>query len=122
MQVVNFIGNYADERGLPQPAAPRGIDNIPTIYLTLGTTKYGIHKDYKSTCTESSVRAIQLTAFKDIWLTCLPHIRIASPRTDVCATCETLRSAVMDAVTEEEKLSASDAFGDHIHLAQQVSL
>jgi hypothetical protein len=39
MRVVHFIRNYAEERGLPQPAAPRCLDNIPPVYLTSDTTK-----------------------------------------------------------------------------------
>ena len=76
MRVVFFIRNYADERGLPQPAAPRGIDNIPTVYLTADTTKATLHKQYQSSCNEAGARVLQITAFKEIWNTCLPHIRM----------------------------------------------
>ncbi|KAH3700324.1 hypothetical protein DPMN_075300, partial [Dreissena polymorpha] len=45
--------------------------------------------------------------------------KIAGPRDDVCAKCETLRRGVMDAVTEEEKLTATDSLRNHILLAQK---
>lgn len=122
MRVVHFIRNYADERGLPQPAAPRGVDNVPTVYLTSDTTKTNLHKQYQTSCTEAGSRAIEITAFKEIWSTCLPHIRIAGPRDDVCAKCETLRRDVMDAVTEEEKLTATDSLRNHILSAQKVMM
>uniref|UniRef100_K1QVY4 Uncharacterized protein n=1 Tax=Magallana gigas TaxID=29159 RepID=K1QVY4_MAGGI len=31
--VVQFISSYADDFGLPQPAAPRGRDDTPPIYI-----------------------------------------------------------------------------------------
>ncbi|KAH3792377.1 hypothetical protein DPMN_145872 [Dreissena polymorpha] len=77
MRVVHFIRNYADERGLPQPAAPRVVDNAPTVYLTSDTTKTNLHQQYQTSCTEAGSRVIEITAFKEILRMCLPHIRIA---------------------------------------------
>ena len=34
-RVVNFILGYADEHGLPQPAAPRGRDDEPPIFFAM---------------------------------------------------------------------------------------
>jgi len=86
-KVVNFLLNYAGTYGLQQPAAPRGIDNLPTIYLPASKTKTEIHREYVDSC--GGGRALRLTSFKDIWATCCPHIRVAKPREDVCITCET---------------------------------
>ena len=122
MRVVNFVRNVADTRGLPQPAAPRGIDNVPIVFLPSGTTKEGIFKDYAASCQEAGVRDLRLTSFKDIWRTCLPHIRIGSPRHDVCATCEKMRRTIMDARAEQEKLDATESFRDHILIAREVRL
>ncbi|KAJ8313354.1 hypothetical protein KUTeg_009140 [Tegillarca granosa] len=36
---VQFISNYADESGLPQPAAPRGRDGVPPVYIPSNMTK-----------------------------------------------------------------------------------
>jgi len=49
----------------------------------------------------------------------VPHIKIATPRDDVCATCERLRKAVSDACEEEEKLSSAEALRQHILTAQK---
>ena len=57
-----------------------------------------------SICEEQSVRAHKHTAFYDIWENCLPNIKIAKPREDVCATCVGHRKSIMLAVDEEEKL------------------
>ncbi|KAH3852353.1 hypothetical protein DPMN_094859, partial [Dreissena polymorpha] len=41
-----------------------------------------LHQQYQTTCTEAGSRFIEITAFKEIWRTCLPHIRITGPRDD----------------------------------------
>jgi len=51
-----------------------------------------------------------------IWKTCLPHIVIASPRSDVCARCEFNKRALVDAVTDQERLEAAEAVKDHIQV------
>ncbi|XP_053379714.1 uncharacterized protein LOC123532084 [Mercenaria mercenaria] len=119
-RIVEYIKNFADEKGLPQPAAPRGRDNIPPIFLPSDTTKKEMHEEYVSLCRSSSsgFKAVSLTLFKNIWSNCVPHIRIAGPREDVCARCEKLRQHVMDARTEPEKLEATTELRDHILVAQ----
>ena len=118
-RVVAYILNCAEREGIPLPAAPRGRDNIPPTYLPASTTKLDLFQDYQQNCA-SDIRSVKLTAFKSIWSSCVPHIRIASPRDDVCAICENLRKRVVDAIEEDDKLEATDAFGDHIRQAKRV--
>ncbi|KAH3714846.1 hypothetical protein DPMN_057548 [Dreissena polymorpha] len=118
-RVVEFLQNYADTYGIPQPAAPRGSDNTPPIYLDSGKTKLTIHKEYIESCREAGVRSLQRTAFCEIWKSCLCHIRIASPRDDVCATCEGQRKNIMKAIEESEKLEAAENFKQHVINAQK---
>lgn len=106
-KVVNFVLRYREESGLPLPAVPHANDFPETpILLPASTTKTDIHSIYKTACEESHGRAVELSTFKGIWLTCTPHIKIASPRSDVCSKCEKLRCKVTAAVTEEEKSRA----------------
>ncbi|KAH3715223.1 hypothetical protein DPMN_057929 [Dreissena polymorpha] len=113
--------NCAEREGIPLPAAPRGRDNIPPIYLPASTTKLDLFMDYQQNCA-SNRRIVKLTALKSIWSSCVPHIRIASPQNNVCAICENLRKRVVDTMEEDEKLEATDAYGDHIRQAKRVSL
>ncbi|KAJ8319920.1 hypothetical protein KUTeg_001507 [Tegillarca granosa] len=116
----SLYANYAHELGIPQPAAPRGSDSVPSIYLPCDTTKILVHSKYLSSCEEleTLIRSVTYSTFNEIWIQCLPHIKIASPR-DVCATCEKYRKAVVDAVTEEEKLEATINMRYHITSAQK---
>jgi len=116
---VQFITNYADEFGMPQPAAPRGRDDVPPIYLTCQTTKLYLHLKYTRSCLEGHHRVVKRTLFSDIWTTCIGHIKIATPRDDVCATCEKARKAVADSISEEEKLQNTTLLRDHILTAQK---
>ena len=45
-----------------------------------------------------------------MWKNCGGHIEIASPRDDVCATCERIRKEITDAVTEPEKIAAAEIY------------
>lgn len=119
-KVSHFIANYAEEFGTPQPAASRGRDSVPPIYLPCDTTKIFVHSKYLNSCEELEipVRSVKYSIFNKIWLQCLPHIKIAWPRDDVCATCEKYRKAFVDEVTEEEKLEATTNMRKHITSAQ----
>ncbi|KAH3712754.1 hypothetical protein DPMN_072510 [Dreissena polymorpha] len=93
-RVVQFICNYAEEFGIPQPAAPRGRDDTTPIYLHSGTTKMNIYKLYKASCQEAGVRFVEKSTSRSIWSACIPHIKVASTRDDVCATCEKLQRKI----------------------------
>lgn len=122
-KVVNFVLRYGEENGLPLPAVPHANDFPETpILLPASTTKTDIHSIYKTACEESHGRAVELSTFKGIWLTCTPHIKIASPRSDVCSKCEKLRCKVTAAVTEEEKSRALDEFKCHIEVSKSIFL
>lgn len=98
---MNFVLRYGEGNGLPLPAVPHAKDFPETpILLPALTTKTGIHSIYKTACEESHGRAVELSTFNGIWLTCTPHIKIASPRSDMCSKCEKLRRKVAAAVTE----------------------
>ena len=108
-RVVQFISNYGDEHGLPQPAAPRGRDDVPPVYLSSEMTKKRLHDLYVNSCTTDghASRYVKYSTFCNIWNHCLPHVKIAKPKDDVCATCEKLRKKIIDSVTEEEKLETT---------------
>ena len=104
LRVVNFIKNKGDEMGLPMPAAPRGSDGEPPIYLPASISKAALHAEYVSCCADEETRAVKFSTFTSIWRSCVPHIKIASPRDDVCASCEGYRKRIMDARTECDKV------------------
>lgn len=110
---VNFIKNYAEEFGIPQPEAPRGSDGIPPIYLPASDTKKAIHQRYLQSCDESHIRALGISSFEDVRFKCVPHIRISTPRDDVCQKYERLRKKIVDARTEEEKLPTKRVSRSH---------
>ncbi|KAH3708484.1 hypothetical protein DPMN_067936 [Dreissena polymorpha] len=79
---------------------------IPNLQLRVGETirhrytytavqsKMNIHKLYKASCQEAGVRFVDKSSFQSIWSVCIPHKEVASPRDDVCATCEKLRKKI----------------------------
>ncbi|KAH3834471.1 hypothetical protein DPMN_107798 [Dreissena polymorpha] len=101
-RVAAYLLNCAQQEEIHLPAAPRRANNIPPIYLPASTTKLDLFQDYQQNCA-SDIRSVKLTAFKSIWSSCVPHIRIASPRDDVCAICENLRKRLVDAIEEDDR-------------------
>lgn len=117
-QVVKFITRFADQFGLPQPAAPRDRDDIPPIYLPGKENFKSVHQKYVEACGDEN-RALSETTFRRIWHRVVPHVKFMTPRTDVCHKCEQFRDLIQQARTEEEKLSATEAFSNHIKSAQR---
>jgi hypothetical protein len=113
---VDFILNYSDDYGLPQPAAPRGRDDDPPIYLPASTKKLAVYELYRQGCEsmEPTPRILGNSSFKDIWAKCCPRIKISNPQDDVCRTCKTARNLVSSARTEDDKLAATSAYHDHL--------
>ena len=118
--VVQFVKNYAQQYGLPQPAASNRKDCEPPIILPAATTKKQVHQLYVESCTAASFKSVKLTSFQDIWRACCSHILIPNPRKDVCHTCEKLKDKVQIAVSSEEKISASNNLIEHVKEASDA--
>lgn len=113
---VNFLLRFAETNGIPQPAAPRGRDEDPPVFLESTLTKKDVHSRYNVAAVDAGVRELRISSFKGIWSHCLPHIRICGPRQDVCHKCEVMRKKVADAVEEASKLAAATALTEHIQV------
>ena len=99
---------------MPMPAAPRGRNDIPPVFLPAHETKDHVYKMYVDSCGDN--RHVKLTLFKMIWNHCLPHIQIIKPRSDLCHSCVKLREVVSAARTDNNKLVATRAYMDHIEI------
>ena len=120
--VVQFIKTYAQDFGLPQPAASNRKDSEPPILLPASTTKKVVHQLYTESCASASLRSVKLTSFQDIWRSCCAHILIPNPRKDVCHTCEKLKDKVQVAMTPEDKVAASNNLIQHVKEATDARL
>ena len=70
---VNFIQNYADEFGLPQPNVKN--HGNPSVFLPSAGNKTLLHSTYVTSCRETENRHVGLTTFKLLWKDCCPHIK-----------------------------------------------
>lgn len=118
--MVKFITSYATEYDLPMPAAPHERDNHPPIYLPASDTKLVVLKK-KEACNNYTPVHIStgLTLSKSIWLSCLPHIWLMEPHSDICHKCDNFRKLIMDSVTEEDKFEHTKADNNHVRKAKQ---
>ena len=99
-------------------AAPSGRDSQPPIYLPASSRKEDIHNTYKQSCEAENEAYVGLTLFKNLWNECLPHIKILTPRTDICHKCESFRQMVSFTRTETEKVEAVTQFARHLETAK----
>ncbi|XP_070556136.1 uncharacterized protein [Ptychodera flava] len=118
--VVQFLVRYGEENGLPMPAAPRGRDGRAPVYLPSSDRFADVYNKYVDACNdcEPIKQHVGETTFRNIWLSCVPHIQKMEPCTDVCAKCEQFRNNLKYAVTEDDKLINSLSFSEHILKAQ----
>ena len=114
---VQFIVNYVDINGLPQPAAPVELIILHLCIFIVPIQKKSVHKEYQDSLADGA-RCIKNTTWNKIWRNCVPHIRIASPKDDVCTSFEKLRKKIMDARDKEDKLTSMAAMRDHVLAAQ----
>ena len=101
-RVFDFIVNYENIHGMPQPTTTRGRDDIPHSSTHLLLRKPCT--TYRQSCEESNVRVVSLRTVYEMWNQCSGHIQIVSPRHDVCARCEKSRKIISDSVSEEDIL------------------
>ena len=117
--VVHFIQMYAEVHGLPQPAAPRGMAEVPPTYLPASQNFKTVHSQYVRACCEYHTH-VGYDVSHSVWHQCMPHAHFMTPRTDVCALCEDMRQKVQSALTEEEKISRTTEFKLHITRFEKI--
>ena len=121
LNCVQFLKNYAQINGLPQPSARRGRADAPPVYLPASQNYKIVHGSYVKASMECdpTQRVMQYRSFVDVWHKCIPEIQFMTPRTDVCSRCEKFRSDIKVATTEHEKVSITTAFSEHLAQAQE---
>ncbi|XP_062614900.1 uncharacterized protein LOC134276644, partial [Saccostrea cucullata] len=116
---ILFLKRYADQFGLPLPAAPRARDNTPPVLLPCSESKMSIHMKYKEACLETGSPYMELTTFKGAWNSCVPYIQFIKPKTDLCKTCHDLREDISGAFGEEVKLQLTQRLLLHVKEAKR---
>ena len=105
----------------PQPSARSGRADIPPIYLPASQNFKIVHDHYVKAVMDQdpSQRVMQYRSFVDVWYKCVPEIQFMTPRTDVCSICQGYRNKIKEAISEQDKLTLTSAFSDHLHQAQR---
>ena len=117
--VVKFIKSLSEKFGIPHPAPLHGRSTRTPVFLPANFTYISCHQKYLEACREAKIQPVGFTSFRSIWLQCIPHNQIITPRTDVCQQCEQLRKKVSEAMGEAEKLAACDQLSTHVRAAQK---
>ena len=112
-KVVQFIQNYAEEYGLPQPASTRK-ETGGEILLPCAESKQSLFDKYAEMCKSSDSTAVKLTSFKNIWYSCCLHIKFMTPKTDMRPVFENCKDDVSSAVSADDKMEAINKYSDHL--------
>ena len=104
--------NYAEVNCLPQPAAPRGHNGPAPIYLPTYITKKMVHSLFLK-----SGGTMSYMSFTRIWTKTCADIVIMKPREDVCGKCSDLQTQISRALTEEDRVTLTDALRFHVTMA-----
>ena len=95
--VVNFLTTFANSNAVVHPVIRT---EQPTLYLPSLHTKQSIYNTYVEMC--HNHEAVGKSTFFSLWEQYVPHIRISSPRCDVCTTCEKFRDNIRSNQDNEE--------------------
>lgn len=114
---IDFIQNYAEEFGLPQPNVKN--QGHPHIFLPSSGNKSSLHSTYVTSCTDANKRHVGLTTFKLLWRDCCPHIKYMTPRSDICPKCENHRANISTAAGQQEKQEHLQAFTEHLLMVEK---
>ena len=68
----------------------------------------GCNPQYTKDCKKTGIQALGISSTMNVWLNCTSYIKISTPRSDVCVLPEKHRNAIREAITDVEKLEATD--------------
>ena len=90
---------------MPLPGKMPKMKDYTVMMLPSDVTKANSWRKYVRESADSSLKAVGLTKFKNIWKLYLPHIAVMKVSSDLCDTCQQNNNLIMKAVncTEEEK-------------------
>ena len=79
---AQFIKNFAEINGIPQPAARSGRAKNPPVYLPASLNYKIVHLKYVEACQlkDSHAKFLAYKTFVNVWKKCLPDIIFMTPR------------------------------------------
>ena len=113
----NFITNYAEAHGLPDPGRLR--KDTREILLPTSESYTSVWKRYRngqepvSESGDRPLRVIGYHTFCRLWKQMTPHIRFMSPRTDLCDLCEELKSGIRYAPSHQQTAKLVEEYNSH---------
>ncbi|CAG8801396.1 19326_t:CDS:1 [Racocetra persica] len=114
--VSTFISNYANIHGYLSSDRHLQYDAQSIIYLPTNedyTKVYNNFIEYLNIFPEKPFDKINYKSFVRIWKELLPHIKIMTPGTDLCETCEILKAEIRNANYNEEKELIQKRLDEH---------
>jgi hypothetical protein len=90
----NFILDYAETHGLPNPGKSKRATNS-IIFLPTEMSCKSVHREFIANRTEDDkLKNMKYGIFLKLWHQLTPQIKFMNPRTDLCNTCHQLRNEI----------------------------
>ena len=86
-RVADFITSYAETHALILPGRVSSHKCDDILLLPSSCTKADIHRQYQDAMSESELRCVAASTFRNLWLQLLPRIVCSRPMTDLCWEC-----------------------------------
>jgi len=101
--VKNFILNYAETHGLPDPGkSKRG--NQAITFLPTETSYKSVHREFLGSLKENdNLKQLKYDIFRRLWHQLTPNIQFMNIRTDLCDKCQQFRNELHSCKSEKEK-------------------
>jgi hypothetical protein len=101
--IKNFILNYAETHGLPDPGKSKN-KKYSIILLPTEMSYKSVHQDFLASLEEdNNLKSLKYEAFRRLWHQLTPHIKFMSPRSDLCDTCHQLHNELHSCQDEVTK-------------------
>ena len=119
VHVKTFIENTAVARGIPLPGRLPNVKDLTVTLLPTDTTKASLHREYVAACQkDNNRRSYGLNAFKALWLTLCPQVRISQPASDLCEICQNNNLTIIRSVNLPEEVKVAKLKDALQHLDQ----
>ena len=106
VHVKNFIENVAVARGIPLPGRLPNVKDLSVTLLPTNCSKAELHREYHAACNADNRKPFSLSAFKLLWQSLCPQVRISKPSSDLCEVCQKNNMAIIRSANLPEAIKA----------------
>ncbi|RGB23822.1 hypothetical protein C1646_773957 [Rhizophagus diaphanus] len=121
-EIYNFLKNYSDIHSLPSSRQKFSKITTSVVFLLTNCSYSSVYRIYVQVYKEKygeEKRIVSETTFRRIWKSLMPLFWFISLKSDLCETCETMKSEIQYITEHEKKISVTKKYLVHLNHAKQ---